>query len=170
MTVLATAPQRIALMLKDADSRIRNSWYTERLAVDQAERPAWVVRDGDDSQYEVGGLSAQAAVGWNETYTAELHGPYFGAGVKDEKELELRAIVANTLRYFYAHPRLQFSNLRADPALTPLPMLQGVLYCTFRKEHAGLYVPPGFEESQTAWGVRLHITIFGKSGAREVLV
>lgn len=168
MTVIDTAPQRLALMLMDADERIRNAFYTERDGVDQAERYAWVIRDGDNSDY-MGASGAQAAHNFTETYDCELYGPYFGMGAGGEHELEMRAIVKNTIEYFAACPRLQFQNLRSlQPA--PLGPLQRVLWISLRREHAGKYLPPSHDESQMAWGFILHVTIVGKMGIPEVLI
>lgn len=158
MTVLLTAPARLALMLVDAHVDVVSAYSTWQDDIDTIQRPAWLItHQGGEALRPEGAVSSDL---FSESYRLEFFGKMFGMGLEDEYELQARSIVASTIDYFRRHPQLQFSNERGLEA-AGLPVLQGVQWINLQFSPVTLYKQA---EDDAFWGGVMTINITGRVG------
>lgn len=163
MSLILTVPERLALMCTDAHPSIVASYseYVEQL--DSLQAPAWVIEVGEGS-YSGG---AEGDADFTENYVLSLIGKPLGQGALAEYELQMRAIVDSTIRYFLRHSQLQFSNERALEGLAPLQPLNDIKHFTLRRSPATLS-SKGVNEN--FWGTQLTLEIVGATQYTPVLI
>lgn len=167
MSVMTTAPERIALMLRDSDPRVASSHFDFQKSIDTIDRPAWLVSD-QSGEYTM--QSSGQAVNWfTESYMCEFFGELYNTGREGEYEAIMKDMVRNAIIYFARRPRLQFTNDRAIAGLTELPTLRYVKHITIRRDAASLMTTGGGEE-RAFWGSKIYITVNGGIEADEALV
>jgi hypothetical protein len=121
MTLILTAPTRLALMLTDAHPDIKTSFPTWQDNISNLRRPAWDVQIGE-ATYDPQAANYEEGT---EEYLLSLIGEKYVAGSSETHELQARSIVEATWRYFVERPNLQFANDRGLEA-APLSGLNGV--------------------------------------------
>lgn len=164
MSVLDTAPTRVAMMLRDAHPDIRkvSEWYVNDF--DTADRPGWTIRD------ESGNYGQPKATENSDDFTEALRLQFFGMlhgqGDRYEYEQKARQIVAATIRYLRVHTQLQFSNQRElqDQELGPL---RYVKWTTIQRQGTALMTLEGGADTSAFWGCILTLNIIGQINSPE---
>lgn len=169
MSVMETAPERLALILRDSDPTIRGAYWQWQHDLDVLDRPAWLIED-QSGEYTVQGPSAQNADYFTETYVCQFFGMLFNMGERGVYEAAMKSAIRNAIRHLIQHRRLQFSNQRGLEGVTPLPALAYVQTITVRRGQASLMTTGGEGETRAFWGSRLDVTVTGGVGYDEVIV
>lgn len=125
MTLIYSAPERLAMMLTDSNDNIVVSYHTHQDDIDFPERPAYIIRWGD-ADYSVDDETSVNQASVNESCEINLVGePYKGTeqDYGNYFELQTRQIAFDAVVYLLRHPNMQFSNRRGlrDRALPDLP-------------------------------------------------
>ena len=116
MTVLLTAPQRLAIMAKDADPRIVYSTDKYQETLDSVQTPA-VLIDIGESNYPPTAASIEFP---EEIYKIILVTGKYGQGAQDELEQTNRELADIIHLYFLRRTLLQFPNQRElEPGKLP---------------------------------------------------
>lgn len=160
MTLITTVPQRLALMLMDADEHIKfvAEGFQKNYDAD-IQLPAWEISDGG-SNYDIIAANIANPV---DTYNAQLITQKYGTGVDDdttrvsEYQTLTRSILQNTVEYFLKRPDLVFSDVRGVSTTGALPALRGVKWCKISREPDGVY--GGDEGFGKFWGGKLTFTV-----------
>lgn len=124
MSVMDTAPARLALMAKDCDSRVKHVEAAYVEALDAIDLPAIVIDDAD-AMYE--NLS-EMTTDDQETFSLKVISRKLSSAPNGKTvHNELREIVQSLVLYLKQHPRLQMSNGRGlhGSALTELEGIMG---------------------------------------------
>jgi len=164
MTLILTAPQRLAIMAKDSDTRFVFATDKFVATLDDSQRPAALILVGSGDYPPVASQVEKPT----EIYTIEIHGKKFGQGaVTDaEAETENRSLTASVITYFIKRSQLQFSNTRTLEA-ADLPALAGVESFRLRRD---VLVPLEKGNESPFWGCVITVTIVTIEQALEVLV
>lgn len=163
MTVLLTAPERIAIMLEDIPG-INHAYWTEQKAIDTAQRPACLISIDEGSFPANGNTDVET----EETYTIDYVGFPFDQGESAAYELQARQHAFGVYEYFFARPGLQFTNDRGrQPA--KLRQLQYVKWSRLaRRSPVALMTGHGIEIPY--WGFTYGLTVFSGRDIKEILV
>lgn len=170
MTLITTIPQRLALMLMDADENIQyvGEGFQKNYDAD-IQLPAWEISDGG-SNYDI---IAANIVNPVDTYTATLITQKYGTGVDDdttrvsEYQTLTRSILKNTVEYFLKRPDLVFSDTRGVSTTGALPALRGVKWVKLSREPEGIY---GSDEGfGRFWGGKLTFTVMTEVQVMRVI-
>lgn len=152
MTLLTTAPQRLAMMALDASDELIYATDEFRETLDSSLRPGVLVEIGDG---EYAGDASGARAG-TETYTLSIIGNKRGqGGVGDEEERRTRQIVNDIVLYFLKHTQCQMSNDRGKQAQA-YPPLSWVKWMTVRR---GGVNPSAKGNEEDFWGCQLTVTL-----------
>lgn len=152
MTIL-TAPERLAKMLIDADSRIVAAYAWTQKSVDMIERPAWLIFVGDASFPQ--DTSEQEQV--QQNYQLEYVGENFDTGYAEEYEKLARQAAYNTVQYLLGHNQMQMSNQRGvfPEPLEPLDYIISVKLNT----RSAITLMSRDAVDQAYWGFTIDITV-----------
>lgn len=153
MTVIMTAPARLALMMYDCHPSIRGTYYTHQDSIDQIVRPAFLITVEDASFPQFSSEQEQV----EENYQIAYIGETFGAGQANEYELRAREVSEAACLYLLQRPNLQFGNLRARTDITTQRGLAGVLSHTFSRSAITLFERDGVDVA--FWGFTIDITL-----------
>lgn len=160
MSVVLTAPERLALMLKDCDERVTAAYplYVTDIDFDFL-RPAWIVTAGEAS-YALNSETSVSQASIDEDYELTYVG-HIATGTEQDwnsyYERVAREIANNAVVYLLRAPNLQFPNLRglADNALPPL---NGVLWSRpQRRSQITLMTRESLE--QPFWGFSISLSV-----------
>jgi len=154
MSVLLTAPTRIAKMLLDASDTVVATYTEDEYDIDVIQRPAWVVFDsgGQFMQNEFSEGVAQ----WTESFNLELYGNSFGTGLQHESLLKVKNIVVDTVKYFLRNQQLQYEDRRGIEGQR-FRALENVMHITLSREPVTLYDAPDKEDK--VFGARMSLTV-----------
>jgi hypothetical protein len=106
-------PERIAMMLYDAHPAIKSTFHYTQAAIDEIEKPCWLVFV-EDASYPQIGVNQELV---EQSYSLAFIGNTWSdtnpkAMLKYEKLT--REIAEATILYFLEHPQLQMSNIRGN--------------------------------------------------------
>lgn len=163
MTLVLTAPERIAVMLEDIED-MKHAFWTHQKAIDTAVRPCCLVRIDEGSFPANGNTDIEA----EETYVIDYIGYPFDQGEAHNWELQARQHAYDIYLYFFQRPSLQFSNNLGNQPAT-LIGLNGVKWSRFsRRSPIALMTGNGIE--QPFWGFTYSLGVFSGRNVREILV
>lgn len=163
MSLILTAPERLALMAYDASTLVRftNYWFTEQ--VDDDMRPAVLVEVGE-GDFPGTASNVEAPV---ETYELSIIGQTFaGADGNQQHEAEVRRVSSDIVNYFFKRTQLQFSNQRSRSGYTELGPLVGVQHARIRR---GLINAMTKADMPPFWGCQITVTVTEFAEAMEIL-
>src|SRR5689334_5449858 len=106
MTLILTVPDRLAIMCEDVDNRIVKAFKYVPNDIDQAMRPAFLVKVDEATFPQV----ANSVVEPEETYVMDYIGQKYQAGEDDVWEKLTREIADKFFTYFFGRTQLQFTN------------------------------------------------------------
>lgn len=158
MSNIQIAPQRIAMMLADChESIVASYWYTQE-AIEQIERPCWLVFV-EDASYENTTLNQDLV---DQAYSIAYVGQVFsGSGYHDfsyEYEKLAREVADSAVQYLLEHPQLQMSNRRGLYDSTERG-LSGVLWSRVeRRSGVSLFTRDGVS-AEAFWGFTIDLTV-----------
>lgn len=162
MTVLLTAPERLKIMAKDADTRIQYSTDTFQKTLDSVQTPAALIEIGE-SDYPPLAASVEHP---NEVYKMLLVSGKLGQGADTELETLNRELADIIHLYFLKRTQLQFSNLR-DLEANSLPPLQGVLWARTNRSNGPTLLER--ENYGPFWGCEFTVAIKAITNVSEQL-
>lgn len=164
MTLLLTAPQRLAIMAKDASPLFKFSSDEFQETLDSLLRPAVLVEIGAADYPPI----AQNVEEPTEEYSLTVIGMKYGQGARSEAETQLRVLVDALITYFFTRTQLQFTNDRSLEA-APLGPLLGVKWARLYRRELVTTVTRS-EGDGAFWGSTLNVRITAQVLAHEVLV
>jgi hypothetical protein len=156
MSIL-TAPERIAEMLADCHPSIRARYWLTQEAIDQIERPAWLVFvDGASYSQDNNGEDLV-----DQSYSIAYIGQIFtsaGNVFTSEYEILARQVANNAIAYLRKYNKLKMANLRGlQPAA--LPNLNSILYSKVdNRSGITLYTRDGTGDN-AFWGFTIDLTV-----------
>ena len=119
MSVLLTAPQRLSILAKDSDDRIKYATDKFVKTLDSTIQLPAVLIDIGDADYPPQAASVEYP---EEIYTMLLVSGKYGQGAQDKLETTNRELALNIQLYFLKRTQLQFPNRRGleQDSLPPL--------------------------------------------------
>lgn len=164
MSLIDTAPERLALMAWDASSLMNNTseFFQPGWGVDQM--PFALVEVGEDSEPAVA-AGVEFPV---ETYRISVFVATYN--VPDDKhaaEIRARTMATDMLTYFRKRTQLQFSNTRNRADLAALGPLAGVRWARFQRGPVSFGAK--YEEIPPTWGFDITATLETIAEALESL-
>lgn len=163
MSVILTAPPRIAMMVEDIPLMKKGFWQ-EQKAISTEQRPCCLVRI-DEGQYPKSGSSD---VPGEEVFVIDYIGLPFDQGESHKYEMQARQHAYDIFLYFMQCPGLQMLN-RRNRQSGQLGYLDQVQWSRIsRRSPVNLMVGNGIEIP--FWGFSYGLTVFSVETIREVLV
>ncbi len=163
MTLILTAPERIAIMLEDIPL-MKNAFWKHQKAIDTAVRPCCLVRI-DEASFPANGATD---VETEESFVIDYIGFPFDQGEENMYELQARQHAFDVYLYFFERTQLQFTNDRGrQPAkLRPLDRVKWARLT--RRSPVALMTGNGIEVP--FWGFTYGISVISGRNVPEKLV
>lgn len=152
------APERIAMMLADShDSIVASYWHTQE-AIEQIERPCWLVFV-EDASYENTTVNQDLV---DQAYSIAYVGQVFsGAGSHSftyEYEKLAREVADTSVQYMLEHPQLQMSDRRGLQG-GRLRGLSGVLWSRVERRSGISLFTRDAVSAEAFWGFTIDLTV-----------
>ena len=156
MSIL-TVPERLAQVLIDCHPSIVGAYHFTQEAIDQIERPCWLIFVEDASYPKTSNNQELVEQGYSIAYVGEV----FNGGYIDfapEYEVRARQVAEASVKYLFEHPQLQMSNKRGvfSERLRGLNGVQQMM--VDGRGPVTLYSRDGVEGT-AFWGFTIDITI-----------
>lgn len=157
MSILTT-PERLAMMLIDSHTAIVAAYHFTQEALDQVERPAFLVFV-EDASYPGTSVNQELV---EQSYSIAYIGQVFNAGgyinIDSEYELLARQVAESTVKYLLEHPQCQMSNVRSVFD-NPLPALDSIIQLKVDGRSGITLFSRDGVEGDAFWGFTIDLTI-----------
>ena len=158
MSILTT-PERLAQMMIDCHESIVAAYHYTQEAIDQIERPCFLIFVEDASLENTTVDQEVVSQGYSLAYVGQ---PFTGLGdaaLTLEYEKLARIVAEASLIYLLEHPQMQLSNDRALFGTDPLVGLTGVQQLIVNSRSGVTLFSRDGVEADAFWGFTLDITI-----------
>lgn len=156
MSILTT-PERLAQVLIDASPHIRAGYHFTQGAIEQLERPCWLVFI-EDATYPQTTVDQELV---EQAYSCAFIGNVWNSAdveFSSEYETLARQVADTTVPYLLAHPQLQMSNQRnVFPSV--LGALDGVQQVRIDRRSAVTLYSRDAVSGEAWWGFTIDLTI-----------
>jgi hypothetical protein len=165
MTLVRTAPARIALLAEDSHPSIKNSYYRWQQNFDLSKRPLFYTRLLSTSYP----ITASEDEEPQESYSLEYVGEPFKQDCAREDEQMTWEVYESCILHFLQRRFLQYTNERQTPNRVKLPNLPGLKYQRLDVSQVPDIVVK-FSDNQPFWGFALTINLTESLSYEEKVV
>lgn len=158
MSILTT-PERLAQMMLDCHESVVAAYHYTQEAIDQIERPCFLIFIEDASLENVTVDQEVVSQGYSIAYVGQ---PFTGTGdftFSQEYEELARIVAEASLTYLLEHPQMQLSNDRALFGSDPLVGLAGVQQLVVNSRSGVTLFSREGVEADAFWGFTIDITV-----------
>lgn len=157
MSIL-TVPERLTMLLVDAHPSIRAGYYYTQAAIDQIERPCWLVFVEDASYPQITVEQEVVEQSYSLAFIGNIWNSVDSRYSKEYEQLA-REVAHETVVYLLEHPQLAMSNKRGLFS-NPLPSLNGVQRVSLDGRSAVTLFSRDAISGEAWWGFTIDLTIY----------